>query len=196
MTSTQRRKSLPGSKCGKTAWAVEEAPRPTGEAIAVRSTSYANVLEPDDSKMTVRTAIALINEVREEILAEEDSGYDAETRFCLDWFQTFDMNNGKSGDAVSMANAYNLGLGDLEHAGVFFVKGGVTRIVKRSEIPDDWHPSIDTRLMHWECTQHLIRVLEAEDGSAEAAARLIAALNPRRCCRRRAEAAALERGAA
>ena len=51
--------------------------------------SYAKVLEPDDSEMTVRTAIALINEVREEILGEEDTHYDPETRFCIDWFQAF-----------------------------------------------------------------------------------------------------------
>jgi putative DNA methylase len=141
-------------------------------------TSYAKVLEPDDSEMTVRTAIALINEVREEILGEEDAGYDAETRFCLDWFQTFGMNNGRSGDAISMANAYNLGLGDLEHAGVFRAKGGVARILQRSEMPDDWHPNMDDHLTHWECTQHLIRVLEAEDGGAEVAALLIADMRP------------------
>jgi putative DNA methylase len=86
-------------------------------------TSYSKVLEPDDSDMTVRTAIALINEVREEILGEEDAAYDAETRFCLDWFQAFGVNDGKSGDAIGMANAYNLGLADLEQAGVFHAKG-------------------------------------------------------------------------
>jgi putative DNA methylase len=141
-------------------------------------TSYAKVLEPDDAEMSVRAAIALINEVREEILGEEDAGYDAETRFCLDWFQTFGMHNGRSGDAISMANAYNLGLLDLEHAGVFLAKGGVARILKRTEMPDDWHPNMDNRLTHWECAQHLIRVLEAEDGGAEAAARLIANMRP------------------
>jgi putative DNA methylase len=77
-----------------------------------------------------------------------------------------------------MANAYNLGLGDLERAGVFSAKGGVARLLKRSEIADTWHPSTDSLLTHWECTQHLIRVLEAEDGGAEAAARLIAGMNP------------------
>jgi putative DNA methylase len=37
---------------------------------------------------------------------------------------------------------------------------------------------MDNRLMHWGCAQHLIRVLEAEDGGAETAARLIAAMRP------------------
>ncbi|MCV0386469.1 MAG: DUF1156 domain-containing protein [Nitrobacter sp.] len=141
-------------------------------------TSYAKVLEPDDSEMTVRTAIALINEVREEILGEEDAHYDPETRFCIDWFQAFGTGDGKSGDAIGMANAYNLGLADLEAAGVFYAKGGVARIVKRSDMPDDWHPSTDKRLTHWECAQHLIRVLDSEDGGGVAAAKLVAAMNP------------------
>lgn len=141
-------------------------------------TSYARVLEPDDSEMTVRTAIALINEVREEILGEEDAHYDPATRFCIDWFQAFGAEAGKSGDAIGMANAYNLGLGDLEQAGVFYAKGGVARLLKRAELRDDWRPSIDRRLTHWECTQHLIRVLEAQDGGTAAAAALVAEMSP------------------
>ena len=45
-------------------------------------------------------------------------------------------------------------------------------------MPDDWYPSIDNPLTHWECTQHLIRVLEAEAGGGEAATRLMAAMSP------------------
>lgn len=141
-------------------------------------TSYAEVLEPDDSEMSVRTAIALINEVREEILGEEDAHYDPATRFCIDWFQTFGMSQGKSGDAINMANAYNLGLGDLQNAGVFRAKGGEALLLKRSEMPHDWHPSADRTLTHWECAQHLIRVLEAAEGSTETAAALIAEMSP------------------
>ena len=116
--------------------------------------------------------------MREEILGEEDAGYDAETRFCLDWFQAFGMSDGKSGDAIGMANAYNLGLADLDRRASFYARGGVARLLKRSEMPDDWHPGTDKRLTHWECAQHLIRVLEAEGGGGEAAARLIAAMSP------------------
>jgi putative DNA methylase len=141
-------------------------------------TGYAKVLEPDDSEMTVRTAIALINEVREEILGEEDAGYDPATRFCIDWFQAFGMEAGKSGDAIGMANAYNLGLADLEQAGVFYAKGGVARLLKRAEMRADWRPSNDRQIIHWECAQHLIRALEGEDGSTAVAAGLVAEMSP------------------
>ena len=99
-------------------------------------------------------------------------------RFCIDWFQAFGVADGKSGDAISMANAYNLGLSDLEQAGVFYAKGGVARLLKRSDLPVDWHPSTDKHLTHWECAQHLIRILEAKDGGEASAARLVAAINP------------------
>ena len=42
-------------------------------------TACDRVLEPDDTPMTVRAAIALVNQVRDEISGEEATGYDAET---------------------------------------------------------------------------------------------------------------------
>ena len=80
-------------------------------------TAASRVLEPDDTPMTVRTAIALINQVRDEISGEEATSYDADTRFCIDWFDTFGMEEGKSGDAITMAQAYNIGIDDLQNAG-------------------------------------------------------------------------------
>ncbi len=88
-------------------------------------TAAAKVLEPDDTPMTVRTAIALINQIRDEISGEEATGYDADSRFCLDWFETFNMDEGRAGDAIGMAQAYDVGLDELVHAGVFHARGGV-----------------------------------------------------------------------
>ncbi|MDX8354872.1 DUF1156 domain-containing protein [Cognatiyoonia sp. IB215182] len=156
---------------------VDMAQSSLGPGIGI-FTSYSNVLEPNDSEMTVRTAIALVNEVREEILGEEDAHYDAETRFCIDWFQAFGMEKHGSGDAINMANAYNLGLSDLEQAGVFHAQSGTAQLVRRSEMPTDWRPSSDKTLTHWECTQHLIRILESEEGSTADAASLIAEMSP------------------
>jgi putative DNA methylase len=154
---------------------VDMAQAALGPGMGVFS-SYARVLEADDSEMTVRTAITLINEIREEILGEEDAGYDPETRFCLDWFQAFGVKDGKSGDADTMARAYNLGLADLDQAGVFRAVGGVAKLLVREDMPADWDPRTGRRRTHWECTHHLLRVLEAEDGGTAAAAALLAAM--------------------
>ena len=141
-------------------------------------TACAGVLEPDDTPMTVRAAIALVNRVRDEISGEEATGYDALTRFCIDWFEAFGMDEGASGDAITMAQAYDIGIDDPAAAGAFASRGGKGRLLRRSELPADWDPATDRRLTHWECAQHLARVLEAEDGGVEAAARLLTAMGP------------------
>ena len=140
-------------------------------------TANEKVLEPDDTPMTVRAAIALINQVRDEISGEEATSYDADTRFCIDWFDAFAFDDGDSGDAITMAQAYDIGIGDLEAAGVFTARGGRARLLQRHELADDWDPSEDSRLTDWECAQHLGRVLESADGGIEAAARLYAKMD-------------------
>ena len=127
-------------------------------------TAASKVLEADDSPMTVRTAIALINQVRDEISGEEATGYDADTRFCIDWFETFGMADGKSGEAIVVAQAYGIGIGDLATAGVFSAEGGAARLLRRDELLADWDPATDRRLTDWECAQHLARVLESSEG--------------------------------
>ena len=141
-------------------------------------TGCSKVLEPDDSPMTVRTAIALINQVRDEISGEETGSYDADTRFCIDWFEAFGMGKGKAGDAITMAQAYDIGLDGLEGAGVFTASGGAARLLRRDELPADWKPETDAHLTHWECAQHLARVVDAPDGGVGAAARLLAGMGP------------------
>ena len=143
-------------------------------------TAASKVLEPDDTPMTVRTAIALINQARDEISGEEATGYDADTRFCIDWFEAFGMDGGKSGEAITMAQAYNIGIADLEAAGVFSARGGSARLLRRDELPADWDPVTDKRLTDWECVQHLARVLESATGGIDTAARLFAKMEPGR----------------
>lgn len=143
-------------------------------------TAASRVLEPDDKPMTVRTAIALINQVRDEISGEEATGYDADTRFCIDWFDAFGTGDGKAGEAITMAQAYGIGIVDLEAAEVFRAKGGIARLLRRDELPEDWDPARDKRLTDWECAWHLARVLESPAGGIDAAARLYARMPPER----------------
>jgi len=143
-------------------------------------TAASQVLEPDDTPMTVRTAIALINQVRDEISGEEATNYDADTRFCIDWFDAFGTDDGKSGEAITMAQAYGIGIVELETAVVFRAKGGIARLLRRDELPEDWDPALDKRLTDWECAQHLARVLESPTGGVTEAARLYARMPPER----------------
>ena len=56
---------------------------------------------------------------------------------------------------------------------------GKAALTPREELPADWTPATDKRLTVWECVQHTARVLNAEDGGGEAAARLVAEMGPK-----------------
>jgi putative DNA methylase len=143
-------------------------------------TAASSVLEPDDTPMSVRAAIALINQVRDEIAGEEATGYDSETRFCIDWFEEFGMDESASGDAIGMAQAHDIGIDALQKAGVVSTYAGRARLLRRDELPADWHPGADKRLTDWKCAQHLARVIEAPDGGMDAAARLYSEMGAER----------------
>ena len=143
-------------------------------------TAASSVLEPDDTPMSVRAAIALINQVRDEISGEEATGYDRETRFCIDWFDEFGMDESASGDAINMAQAYDIGIDDLQKAGVVSAHAGKARLLRRDELPADWNPRADKRLTDWECAQHLARVIESPGGGMDAAARLYSEMGAER----------------
>ena len=155
---------------------VDMAQASIGPGIGVFS-EYAKVLKDDDSEMTVRDAIARINELRDEILSEEDVEYDSQTRFCIDWFQFSGMQQGDAGKADDLARAHNLGIQNLENAGVFRAKRGEASLIPRKEMPSEWSPDTDNILTDWECTQHLIRVLQDEHGGVEAAGKLLSKMD-------------------
>jgi putative DNA methylase len=135
-------------------------------------TRYAQVLNTDGSLMLVKDALKLINQVREEITAPATGEYDPETLFALDWFASKGFDKGRSGDAIVMTNAVDVSLDRMNAAGFFLADGGVARLLKREELPDDWDPATDRRATVWEACQHFIKRLRAEDGGIDAAAML------------------------
>jgi putative DNA methylase len=135
-------------------------------------TRHTQVLNTDGTPMLVKDALKLINQVREEITASGDADYDSETRFALDWFAAKGFEKGKSGDAIVMTNAVDVSLNGMNAAGFFLADGGIARLLKREELPDDWDPAEDDRATIWQACQHLIKRLRAEDGGIDAAAAL------------------------
>jgi putative DNA methylase len=142
-------------------------------------TRYAQVLNTDGTPMLVKDALKLINQVREEITAPTTGEYDAETLFALDWFAAKGFEKGRSGDAIVMTNAVDVSLDGMNAAGFFRADGGVARLLKREELPEDWDPAKDNRATVWEACQHLIKRLRAEDGGIDAAAALYNRLGSR-----------------
>ncbi len=131
-------------------------------------TRYAKVMETDGSPMTVRTALGLINQALDEVLAEQEGEFDGDTRWTLAWFEQYCMDVGPFGVAETLSKAKNTAVYALVEAGVITAHGGKVQIVKRDELPDNWNPATDKRLTVWEATQHLIRTLDKQGESGAA----------------------------
>jgi putative DNA methylase len=129
---------------------------------------YGKVIESDGTLMTVRTALGIINQVLDEVLAEQEGEFDADTRWAIAWFEQFGMAEEAFGTAETLSKAKNTAVNGLVVAGIIKARSGKVQLLSRSELPDDWNPATDKRLTVWETTQHLIRLLEAK-GENEAA---------------------------
>ena len=129
------------------------------------------VLEADDSPMTVKTALQLINRELDEYLGGIQGEFDADTRFAITWFEQNGLAAGDYGIANSIATAHGISVDSVKHAGIVDSAAGKVRILKRDEIDAGWDPADDTHLTVWECCQHLIR--ELEQGGEQAAALLL-----------------------
>jgi putative DNA methylase len=132
---------------------------------------YSKVIEADGSPMTVRTALALINQALDEVLAEQEGEFDADTRWAVAWFDQYGMGEGPFGVAETLSKAKNTAVNGLEEAGILVAKAGRVRLLRREELDGDWDPTTARRLTVWEVTHQLIRALEKE-GEAGAAALL------------------------
>jgi len=138
-----------------------------GPGMAVFS-KYTAVLEADGSPMSVRAALQIIYR----FLAEDD--FDADTQFCLRWFEQSGWKAGKFGDADTLSRAKGTSVDGVKVAGIIESGGGAVRLLKWSEYAAGWDPKSDTRNPVWETLHHLIRALKEEGESA--AGRLLSAV--------------------
>ena len=155
---------------------VDLAQAAIGPGMAVY-TRYAKVLDTHGNPLSVRDALALINQTLDEVLAEREGDFDGDTRWALAWFEQSGFDDGEYGIAETLSKAKNTSVDGLVAAGILASKGGKVRLLKPEELPDDWNPVTDPRLTAWEMVHHLIRVLESggESAAAELAATLGAA---------------------
>ena len=144
-----------------------------GPGMAV-FTRYVQILESDGSPLSVRKALALINQVLDEVLAKQEGDFDADTRWALAWFEENGLSEGEYGKAETLSIAKNTSVAGLVEAGVLASRAGKVRLLAPAELPEEWDPATDQRLTVWEMVHHLIRLLEAdgESAAAELAAKL------------------------
>ena len=146
---------------------VDLAQAAIGPGMAVY-TRYAKVLDAEGKPLSVRAALALVNQTLDEALAEQEGDFDADTRWALTWFEQTSFVEGDYGVAEQLSKSKNTAMNALVEAGILVSKAGKVRLLKPAELPTDWDPATDTRLTVWEMVHHLIRVLEADGESAAA----------------------------
>jgi putative DNA methylase len=146
-----------------------------GPGMAVFS-RYGRVSEPDGTGMRVRPALALINQVLDEVLSQQEGDFGADTRWCVEWFKSYGFQPGPFGVAETLSKAKNTSVAGLERAGVLRSGGGKVRLLPIAELPADYDPGSDDRASEWEVVLHLAKRL-AERGAGDAA-RLMAAVRP------------------
>ena len=140
---------------------VDLAQAAIGPGMAV-FTRYAGVRYSSGKEMTVGDALALINEVLDETLAEQEGDFDADTRWAMAWFDQHHFDEADFGIAETLSKAKNISVPGLVEARILRSGGGRVRLLRPEELPEDWDPMTDRRLTVWEMVHHLVRVLEGD----------------------------------
>ena len=152
---------------------VDLAQAAIGPGMAIY-TRYARVLDAEGKPLTVREALALINQTLDEVLAEQEGDFDADSRWALAWFEQSGFAEGEYGVAETLSKAKNTSVAGMVETGILSSSHGKVRLLRPEELPADWDPETDKRLTAWEGVHQLIHALES--GGEGAAAALVAKL--------------------
>ncbi len=149
---------------------VDLAQAAIGPGISVFS-RYARVREADGSDMSVKDALLAINATLDEVIGEQESDFDPDTRFAVKWYRQFGWEQDSSGIADQLARSSDTSIGALERGGIFEAKGGKARLLAPSQLEGAWDVTSDESVSVWEATVRLAAVM-AKDGADEVAALL------------------------
>ena len=149
---------------------VDLAQAAIGPGMAV-FTRYAKVLDAQGNPLSVGEALALINQTLDEVLAEQEGEFDADTRWALAWFEQHGFSEGQYGVAETLSKAKNTSIAGIVEGGILASRGGKVRLLRPKELSGDWDPTSDARLTVWEAVHYLVHALES--GGESAAATLV-----------------------
>ncbi|PPH45731.1 hypothetical protein C5D09_09995 [Rathayibacter sp. AY1C9] len=130
-----------------------------GPGMAVFS-RYTKVIESDGSEMSVRSALARINGVLDELLTEQEGDFDSTTRFAIAWYRSNGYEAGAFGDAENLARARATAVSAMERGGILSARAGKVQLYSPVELPSDYVVAADQHTSSWEALQHTIRIQE------------------------------------
>jgi len=130
-----------------------------GPGMAVFS-RYAKVIENDGTPMTVRSALARINEILDQVLNEQEGDFDSATRFAIAWYRQQGYATGKFGVADDLARARNTAVETMVRDGIITSAAGKVTLLSPAAMPEGYDVLADDRVGAWEVLHHLIALLE------------------------------------
>ena len=156
---------------------VDLAQAAIGPGIAVFS-HYARVRSASGGDIGAREALELINRTLDEVLGEQESDFDPDTRFAVRWYRQYGWRAEQSGIADQLARTTQTSIAELQRGGIFTTAGGKGRLLSIRELDAEWDPASDSRLSIWEATLRLAALLESKglESVAELVAKLPAAI--------------------
>ena len=152
---------------------VDLAQAAIGPGIAVFS-RYARVRSASGGDIGAREALELINRTLDEVLGEQESDFDPDTRFAVRWYRQYGWRPEHSGIADQLARTTQTSIAELQRGGIFTTAGGKGRLLSIRELDAQWDPASDSRLSIWEATLRLAALLESK--GLEKVAELVAKL--------------------
>jgi putative DNA methylase len=130
-----------------------------GPGMAVFS-RYAKVIENDGATMTVRSALARINEILDQVLNEQEGDFDPASRFAIAWYRQHGYATGKFGVADDLARARNTAVETLVRDGILTSAAGKVTLLPPALLSEDYDVLDDDRVGIWEVLHHLIAILD------------------------------------
>ncbi|MDA8332522.1 MAG: DUF1156 domain-containing protein [Candidatus Dormibacteraeota bacterium] len=147
---------------------VDLAQAAIGPGMAVFS-KYGKVVEANGDPMRVGTALGLINQALDEVLAEQEGEFDPDTRWAVAWFDGHGFEQGAFGEAETLSKAKVTAVSHLQERGVVEAGAGKVKLASRERLFDTTS-SLDGAPSVWALTQSLVHALASsgEETAAEA----------------------------
>jgi len=137
---------------------VDLAQAAIGPGMSIFS-RYSSVRQADGSEMSVRDALLLINATLDEVIDEQEAGFDPDTSFCVKWYRQFAWDTQPFGVADQLSRSSGTSAEALARGGVFEAKGGKARLLSPSELESAWDPAKDDHVSVWEATLRLAAIM-------------------------------------
>ena len=134
---------------------VDLAQAAIGPGMAV-FTRYAKVLDAEGNPVSVREALALINQMLDEVLAEQEGDFDPDSRWALAWFeQQMASTRANTASPKPCPKPKIPASPASSKAASSPPARAKVRLLRPDELADDWDPTTDARLTVWEAVHHL-----------------------------------------